>query len=688
MEIEAFTEEFRNTIIARIESGAGTNADAPTSGGFEREFAGQFLEDLLDLGQIDDYEMAYLKKRGVKANAFSVSDEGDHLTLISALPKIELPNETIPTITKSEMDIEFKRLEEFYSKVVAGEAEVDPSSDASQMIKEVASLKGAIQRITFILLTGGRSDRIKDIPAGRLNGIETRYQLWTLERLNNLMQSGILREKIEIDFRSAFGRGITCIEAPCANRKIRTFLAVIEGNVLADLYNEYRDRLLQKNVRCFLQLRGKVNRGMRSTIHDAPDYFMPYNNGLTITIEDLEMDVAGEICIITKVKDLQIVNGGQTTASIWAAKYRDKIDVSGVAVQAKISWIRELDELEELVASISRYSNTQNRIRESDFSSTNPFHRRLEELSRNTRAPSVGDSQVNTFWFYERARGQFNDARSAQGTRARVRAWDVEYPRRQMFTMTDLAKFELTFAQQPHLVSLGAQKCFVRFMDRIARESQGLPDILYFKRAIAKAILFKTAEKIVSAQRFGGYRANIVTYTLAKLQNMHAGRINLDLIWEKQELDDDLLNAIEHVCVLANRHIQEDLPSKYKNPSEWAKKEACWKAFVETEITLAKQLALPILIAGRRKSAEQVGPEATVESSSEIRWLRKTEAAMWKNMAAWAKDTDNFQGWQRKFMYSIGRQLEIGSFIPSQKQANLGQMIFNEAEALGFKLNA
>jgi hypothetical protein len=685
MEIEGFTEDYRNTVIARIESGASGASDAPTTGGFEREFTGQFLEDLLDLGQIDDYEEAYLKKRSIKANAFAISEEGDHLTLVSTLPKIEESYEGLPTITKTEMETEFKRMEEFYSQAIEEAIDVDPSSDASQMIKEIASIRKTVERITFIVITGGRTDRIKEIPAGEMGKVETRYQLWTLERLYNLRQSGVSRELIEVDFRALHGKGIPCIEAPSANPEIRTFMAVIGGDVIADLYHEYRDRLLQKNVRCFLQLRGKVNKGIRATIHDDPDYFMPYNNGLTITIENMEMDQKGGLFIINRVKDLQIVNGGQTTASIWSAKYRDGVDVSGVGVQAKITWINDSRNLDELVSKISEYSNTQNRVRASDFSSNHPFHREMEELARNTRAPAVGDSQVDTYWFFERARGQFNDTRSGQGTRARIKAWDLENPRRQMFAMTDLAKFEMSFAQLPYLVSLGAQKCFTHFMDKLARENQGPPSLDYFKRAVAKAILFRSAEKIVSANKFGGYRAQIVTYTLAKIQNMYEGRINLDLIWEKQELHKDLAQAIEHVCVSANRLIQEDLPNRYKNPSEWAKKEACWKAFTGKEIELPKPLKAPILIAGRAKRPDKVGVAATLESSAEVKWLRGTEADMWKAMAGWAKDTDNFQVWQRKFMFSIGKQLGDSSFVPSQKQANAAQNIIEAAEGLGFK---
>ena len=684
-EINDFIEEYRNLVIARIESGAGGGIDEPTAGGFEREFAAQFLEDLLDLGQIDDYEEAYIKKRGIKANGYAISEEGDHLTLISALPKIEESSEELPTITKTETEIEFRRLEEFYSKAKDENIDVDPSSDASQMVKEISSIQKTVNRITFIIITGGRTDRIKEIPAGKLGEVETRYQLWTLERLFNLRQSGMSREIIEVDFRKTLSKGISCIEAPGANPAIRTFVGIISGDVIADLYNEYRDRLLQKNVRCFLQLRGKINKGIRATIHDDPDYFMPYNNGLTITIEDMDLEKRDGICVINRATDLQIVNGGQTTASIWSAKYRDKVDVSEVGVQAKITWINDPQNLDELVSKISEYSNSQNRIRNSDFSSNHPFHRQMEELSRNTRAPSTGDSQIDTYWYYERARGQFNDTRSAQGTRARIKAWDLENPRRQMYSTTDLAKYELTFAQLPHLVSLGAQKCFTHFMNKLARDNQGLPDLDYFKRAVAKAILFTATEKIVSAHKFGGYRAQIVTYTLAKIQNMHSSRINFDLVWEQQEIHKDLERAIEHVCVLANRLIQEDLPDKYKNPSEWAKKEACWKTFLDKEIELPVKLSTPVLIAGRAKHAEKVGPQSTALSSEEVKWLRSTEGDMWKSMAGWAKDTGSFQGWQRKFMFSIGKQLDDNSFTPSQKQANLGKSIYEEAEGLGFK---
>ena len=316
MTLEEFTEHYRQSVIARIESGAFANESAEISGGFEREFVGEFLEELMDIGEIEDYEQAYLRKRGLKVNAYSISDTGERLTLFSALPKIEDFSGDLPSVTRTEIDTECKRMEEFYLKAVERSIDVDPSSDAYQMISEVGSLVKGLDRITFVVLTGGRTDRIVEIPSGELNGVETRYQMWTLERLYKLRDSGMSRETISVNFKaqSEGGKGIPCIEAPKNATEFRTFMAVLEGDLIADLYNEYQERLLQKNVRTYLQERGKVNQGIRKTIHDEPASFMAYNNGLTITVEGVEIEEDGNSKYICSVNDIQI---GQ-----WRTDYR------------------------------------------------------------------------------------------------------------------------------------------------------------------------------------------------------------------------------------------------------------------------------------------------------------------------------------------------------------------------------
>ena len=223
------------------------------------------------------------------------------------------------------------------------------------------------------------------------------------------------------------------------------------------------------------------------------------------------------------------MNGGQTTASLLATN-RGRADLSHVYVAAKLIEIETGDVHDELVRNVSRFANSQNRISEADFSANDPFHVRIEELSRTVWAPAADGTQRQTKWFYERARGQYQDARALETTPARRRGFASENPTRQRFTKTDLAKFENTWDQLPHIVSRGAQKNFSDFMIRLSVRDQMAVDRAYFERLVGKAILFRAAERIVQQQNFGGYRANIVTYTLSLLSNATSQRIDLDRI--------------------------------------------------------------------------------------------------------------------------------------------------------------
>ncbi|MBR8834023.1 MAG: AIPR family protein [Stigonema ocellatum SAG 48.90 = DSM 106950] len=186
--------------------------------------------------------------------------------------------------------------------------------------------------------------------------------------------------------------------------------------------------------------------------------------------------------------NLQIVNGGQTTASIYQAVKKDKADISNIYVQAKLSVVVP-EKVNEIVPLISRYANNQNKVSEADFSANDSFHIKIEELSRTIWAPAVDGTQRQTRWFYERARGQYLDAKGREKTLAKKAAFTSMHPTSQKFTKTDLAKFENTWQQLPHLVSLGAEKNFRELTIKLANRGKFQPDEDYFKRLVAKAIL-------------------------------------------------------------------------------------------------------------------------------------------------------------------------------------------------------
>jgi hypothetical protein len=380
---------------------------------------------------------------------------------------------------------------------------------------------------------------------------------------------------------------------------------------------------------------------------------------------------------------LQIVNGGQTTASIHHAVRRDHADVSVIQVPAKLTVVGE-DRLEKIVPLISRYANSQTKISEADFSANDPFHVRVEELSRTTWAPATDGTMRQTRWFYERARGQYADALGRAGSPAQQRRFKQEHPPAQRFTKTDLAKFENTWDQLPHIVSRGAQKNFAEFTLRLAARHRGEPNAAYIRHLIAKAILFRRAERLVSAQNFGGYRANIVTFSLAYLSHVTAHRIDLDRIWGRQDVSETLREAIIDISHAVYRELTS--PPGGANVTEWAKREACWQRIRALDVKLPRALDSDLVPLDARPTGKLItGIEAADEAEQRIiEKISNFPAETWLALSHWAKETNNLQGWQRGIAYDLGRRAKQGR-EPSRKQAVQAEIILDEAERLGFR---
>ena len=309
--------------------------------------------------------------------------------------------------------------------------------------------------------------------------------------------------------------------------------------------------------------------------------FFAYNNGITATAQEVEVRRSENGLEIVNIKDLQIVNGGQTTASLFHTHRKDKASLEKISIQMKLSVISE-SESESVVPRISEYANTQNRVNAADFFSNHPFHIRIEEFSRRIWAPTSAGALRETKWFYERARGQYADAQSKL-TPGEKKRFQAEYPKPQMFTKTDLAKFENVWDEKPTFVNLGAQKNFAQYAKRIGQEWDRNPNSFnefYFRRAIARALLFRQTEKLVSAQPWynGGYRANIVAYTLALL-SFYCEKKNQSIdfvkLWEMQSVPECIRQAIEVTAKLVNDDITNP-EAGISNVTEWCKKELCW----------------------------------------------------------------------------------------------------------------
>lgn len=571
-------------------AGAEANSDFQIS-----EFMEAVSDELIETGFIEGFEFCHFRaQRGMRVDGYWFNDEGAlDLFVADYDSRAELA-----TLTRTEIEAVFKRVINFFeaSKQKALYRDLEEISPEYDLARQIADRNDLITKVNFYLVSErALSGRLQSLDDNSVAGIPATYHIWDITRLYRQRSSRGHKEALDINFTDMFGTGVSCLPAHLGSDSYQSFLVVIPADILSGLYEKYGARLLEQNVRCFLQARGKVNKGIRATILNEPTMFFAYNNGITATAQEVETEFTDNGLQIARIKDLQIVNGGQTTASLFHTKRKDKASLSNIFVQMKLTVI-DSEESEAVVPKISEYANTQNLVNAADFFSNHPFHIRIEEFSRRIWAPAQQGAQRETKWFYERARGQYADAQSKH-TPAEQRRFKAENPKPQMFTKTDLAKFENVWDDHPKWVNLGAQKNFSRYASRIGKEWTKSPDSFnefYFKRAMARAIIFRNTEKLVSEQSWynGGYRANIVVYAIAAINECCKRRdrsIDYSEIWKTQALSPALAESLAIAARIVNDEIIEP-PQGISNISEWCKKDLCWQRIQEKIVDLETSL--------------------------------------------------------------------------------------------------
>lgn len=574
-DLEQFAEKFHQDIIA---GSRDTDAEAFS----EEQFTNLMMEHLADAGEIDDREICSHQARGIKVNGYAFFNDNDALDLFVSHYTGECPP---VRVAKGDLQQQLKRLRTFFDRAIRRDyTNLEESSPAFDLADRIYQLRNKLTHVRLFVLTDGIAgiDAIEDEDCG---SYRISSHVWDMQRLHRLVSSENHPEPIEIDLVSEFGRPLLCLPMPEENTVYTSYLCIMPADVLADLYGKFGPRLLERNVRAYLQMRGNVNKGIRDTILNQPHMFLAYNNGISATAENVELvDTDGGMPGICRIRDFQIVNGGQTTASIYHVRTKDKTDVSGVYVQVKLTVLKNPDDIDCIVPKISECANSQNKINTADFTSNDPFHVTIQKLSRQMWAPAKRGSQLETHWYYERARGQYQDDKARKITPKQRRVFGEQNPTGQRFTKTELVKFEQSWNQLPHIVSLGAEKNYRDFIIRYREQGEFVPDARYFRLLIAQAILFRRTDKIVQGQKYGGYKANVVTYTVALLSKITNQRIDLELIWKEQGLSPALGDAIAALSRLVQAHITT--PPGGKNITEWCKKEDCWESLLKKNVSL------------------------------------------------------------------------------------------------------
>lgn len=638
VELNEFHKEFFQEIITAADVDGKYKEDA---------FFDLFCAQLIEAGELDSADRAAYPKPaiGVRIDGYG----GDPLECEGVLNLIILDfnqSTEIETLARVEMDRIFKRASSFLEKALDSKFRnnLEESSAAFGLADIITSRWQNISKIRLFLLSNRQlSSQVDGRSATVFDGKDVTYSVWDIDRLHRFVVSGHGREEIIINLENDYGGSIPLLEAHQPEADYQAYLAVIPGNQLAMVYDKWGARLLEQNVRVFLQARAGVNKGIRNTIENDPAMFFAYNNGLTATAEEITTKRNESGLFLTELRNLQIVNGGQTTASIHAA-FRKKVDLSKVFIQVKLSIVppeRAID----VVPKISEYANTQNKVNAADFFANHPFHVRMEDFSRRIFAPSADGSFRESKWFYERSRGQYQDARGML-TPSKQKKFDLEYPKIQLFSKTDLAKFLNVWRGHPDVVSKGAQKNFVHFAEVIGKEWTKQSDHFnetFFRHAVAKAITFRAVEKLVTEQSWyeGGYRANIVAYSIAKLAHdieVKGLAVDFDAIWKTQRLSDSMEKAIVVAAGEVHKVIKNPLAGII-NVTEWAKQQACWTRVTNLQIDWPTEWLDKLIGKADEKSQKQaaVKDQRMLNGIETQMMVVNAGSQFWLNVIDWAK---------------------------------------------------
>ena len=372
---------------------------------------------------------------------------------------------------------------------------IDPSyTELNQLLQIIGRQGKNFDRINVYFLINGFSNHEKE--KLEINDIDVFVHTWDVERLFKLNASNSTHEPIEIDFETFIPeiKGLQCLQVPNIDEMYDCYLAIVPGEVLSKLYKEFSNELLESNVRAFLGQTGKFNKGIRDTIRFKPQMFLPYNNGITATAENVETKIIDNKTLITKLNDFQIVNGGQTTASLYHTqkKFKD-VDLSKIFVQMKLTVIKDREQKNIEVPNISRFANSQNKVSELDLSSNNPYFIQIENLSRKKYVINPENKNQSLLWFFERTNGQYRETLNKQ-TLSQQKKFKEQNPQALKFVKSDIAKFLNIWDLEPHIVALGSQKNFVQYTKKINElvTKNKMPGENFYKKLIANAILFKS----------------------------------------------------------------------------------------------------------------------------------------------------------------------------------------------------
>lgn len=697
--------EYRSEFIDELRFNAEHDGSEP-----ESQFINWMLEKLEDIGELNDpYPVSIVMKgrRGRKMafDAYAYDEADSSLILISSY--FSNTHDNAPTLTNTQIEDMYKHMVNFVDEAVNGHMSdyCDDSDVAITIAKEFAkkigtgTLNTEINRFKFYIISDAvRSTQVKSIERENFLDRPVEICLWTIDRIFHTFASNS-SEIIKIDTANFNCPGIPCLKADIGqNADYDAYLGIVPGQFLADIYLKYGSKLLQGNVRAFLSVRGKVNKGIRDTIMNRPRNFFTYNNGIAVVARSVTFSKDGSKII--SFSDPQIINGGQTTASLANAviKKEDKNGMGAIFVPMKLTVLNVEDEMteeqteryNEITKTISQCANSQNAVSEADFFSNHPFHVLMENLSHKVMAPPVDGKPYQTIWFYERSRGKWEQEQMKMSPAERKRFGEMN-PKTQVIKKEKLAKCLNAVRMNPHQVCQSSAINFSKFatyIEDLYTTSRDSINEEFFKKGVCSVILFDQLDKIIGKADWypkGGNKAQIVPYTIAKLFTLLPKGMDIDWrsIWQKQRITSEMAEELERLAYFTHKHLEKE--AKGGLVRSMSRIEATWSNFRKVPYELSDNFLKSLVSSEIRKSDEASAKRAhkfnsEIDASVEIFSLG---ADYWMNVYNELLKESVLSFGELEFIKGIASYIKRSS-LPSVAQCKRLIRIINKAEDKGY----
>lgn len=667
------------------------------------EFSHQTLEILKDNGEFDEPVLHWFFKNGRRNRVMQIDgytfDEVDKSLVLIIF---DFEDSTTPgTMINTQIDVLYKRMYAFLDEVCNGNINdyCDDSDETILLARLIRKRMNAdeisnelLLKVKFYIITNKiLSSKVKKLKQDDFNSKPVELNIWHLERFFELEQAAN-NEPIYIDFKKEFNsNGIPCIEGKIGqNLGYSAYIAIITGKLLADIYISYGSKVLEGNVRAFLGTSSakSVNSGIKRTITSEPTRFFTYNNGIATTAASVKLETIDGQLYITAIEDLQIINGGQTTATLAESVLKkNNIELSGIYVPMKLTVIENRDLVEQdgirfydsMVEKIAKYANSQNKVSSGDFFSNSPFHIWMEQMSKKVLAPPVDGAANPTGWYYERAKKKYNQEQLKM-TSQEKKKFALKFPKKQIIKKDELAKYLYAIKCKPDLVSKGSTKVMNDFGTEInkiysAKKNEVFNEY-FFKKCIAAAILYRTTDMYLDKLKRipgawytqGGHKMNIVPYSIAKIISCIPQGFTIDWmnIWNRQSVYPSLMSEIKKVTRITNDFICN---SHGVIVGEYCKKSETWEAFkgldynlsqdfLDSLITIEYEDSLEGSARSTQKSYNKVNDAYKIYEKGENYWLSLLNTAMKVNLLSY----------QEISLLKIAIQVGTTGRLPSDKQ--------------------